>query len=175
MLGPDELRSLVHKLWRAGVVSIEEVRQGDRLADAWAAREIEAHWLIRNVGMASQHRPPADRDEWFSRQAAWCRGEAVDYKAKLADALRQRDDERRNHIERKHIDATPNDGYPLRILRAYRADCDMRWSLSTTNGGQDATPLMEQLNALQDQRAAILDKAITALAAGNGETRNGPD
>lgn len=72
--------------------------------------------------------------------------------------------ENRNHVERKHIDATPNDGYPLRILRAYRADCDMRWSLSTTNGGQDATPLMEKSNIMQDQRAAILDTAIAALA-----------
>ena len=67
-----------------------------------------------------------------------------------------------NHIERKHIDATPNEGYPIRILRIYRADCDMRWA--DTSDGDVGNPLMVALNEMQDKRAVILDWAIAALA-----------
>jgi hypothetical protein len=67
----------------------------------------------------------------------------------------------RNYVERKHIDVTPNDGLPLRILQAYRVDCDMRWA-KTTDGVED-TPLIRALNDLQEQRAEILDRAIAQL------------
>jgi len=80
-----------------------------------------------------------------------------------ADALRKRLEEaEKNHIERKHIPATPDDGYPLRILRVYRADCDMRWA--DTSDGDVGNPLTVALNEMQDKRAAILDRAIAALA-----------
>ena len=69
----------------------------------------------------------------------------------------------RNAVERKHIDATPDEDYPLRILRAYRADCNMPWSTMTDE--QRDSPLTQALNALQGERMVILDRAIAALAA----------
>ena len=77
---------------------------------------------------------------------------------KRIEALERAD---RNHIERKHIDATPDEGYPLRILRAYRADCDARWA--DTSDGDVGNPLTVALNEMQDQRAVVLDRAIAAL------------
>ena len=52
-----------------------------------------------------------------------------------------------------HVDATPDDGYPLRILRAYRENCDIMWS---DNFWSDT-------NAAQRKRAEILDRAIALL------------
>jgi len=75
----------------------------------------------------------------------------------------------RNLVERKHIDATPDADYPLRILRTYRADCDLRWEESTVIGAAHAdSPLTKALNELQDQRAVLLDAAIAVLAAARG-------
>jgi len=31
-----------------------------------------------------------------------------------------------------YIDATPNDDYPIRILRAYRENCNATWTDNTT-------------------------------------------
>lgn len=59
----------------------------------------------------------------------------------------------------KHIDATPDDGYPLRILRAYRASCDMRFHANPP------LALVDKLNDLQERRAEILDTAIALLEA----------
>ena len=55
------------------------------------------------------------------------------------------------------VDATPDDGYPLRILRAYRENCNCKW---------EATPaswLYEQMNKDCEKRAVILDRAISVL------------
>ena len=56
-----------------------------------------------------------------------------------------------------HIDATPDDEYPLRILRAYRLNCDVRWESNTRH------PLLDQMSADQGKRAKILDRAIALL------------
>jgi hypothetical protein len=61
-----------------------------------------------------------------------------------------------------HVDATPDEGYPLRILRAYRENCNCRWA-TTTDGAMDA--LCGMMNEMCDKRAAILDKAIARLEA----------
>ena len=36
-----------------------------------------------------------------------------------------------------HVDGTPNEEYPLRILRAYRENCNYRWEDNTE--GKPAT------------------------------------
>jgi len=67
-----------------------------------------------------------------------------------------------NEIPIQHIDATPNKGYPLRILQAYRQDCDCRWG-EDTGGSEPTNPLLKQMNEQCDQRAKILDEAINKL------------
>ncbi len=62
----------------------------------------------------------------------------------------------------RHVDATPDDGYVLRILRAYRQNCDLRWS-STTDDIEESHPLIAHMNAASDKRAALLDAAIAKL------------
>ena len=57
----------------------------------------------------------------------------------------------------EHVDATPDAEYPVRILRAYRQNCDMRWEASPPS------PLCDELNRLQEQRARLLDQAIAVL------------
>jgi hypothetical protein len=61
-----------------------------------------------------------------------------------------------------HVDATPDENYPLRILQAYRRMCDGKWSASSV-GVDETNPLIKALNDMQDKRAKILDKAITKL------------
>ena len=61
-----------------------------------------------------------------------------------------------------HVDATPDEDYPIRILRAHRSNCDLRWS-STTTGDDETNPLVIAMNELNDKRAALLDKAIALL------------
>lgn len=61
-----------------------------------------------------------------------------------------------------HVDGSPDAGYPLRILRAYRANCDSRYEGS---GDEGARIFCETMNDHQRQRAEILDKAIATLEA----------
>jgi len=56
-----------------------------------------------------------------------------------------------------HVDGTPNKEYPLRILRAYRENCNCRWVSDTENS------LIKTMNEMCEQRAAILDRAIAVL------------
>lgn len=56
-----------------------------------------------------------------------------------------------------HVDATPDENYPLRILRAYRENCNCEWVSDTDN------PLIDQMNKHCRQRAVILDAAIAVL------------
>lgn len=56
-----------------------------------------------------------------------------------------------------YVDATPDEGYPLRILRTYRANCDCRWVSELEN------PLIQLMNKNQEERAKILDVAIATL------------
>lgn len=61
-----------------------------------------------------------------------------------------------------HIDATPDDSYALRILRAYRSNCNCIWS-DTTNGTETEVPLLKLMNDQQKQRMTILSKSIRIL------------
>ena len=56
-----------------------------------------------------------------------------------------------------HVDATPDEDYPVRILRAYRENCNVKFVSNTEN------PLIKQMNKNCDQRAVILDAAIAVL------------
>ncbi len=56
-----------------------------------------------------------------------------------------------------HVEATPNEGYPLRILEAYRENCNCRFVSNYKS------PLIDQMNADYDKRGVILDKAIACL------------
>jgi len=63
--------------------------------------------------------------------------------------------------EVKYIDATPDEDYPLRILRTYRDNCDCLWATGTD--GSCDNPLFQHMNEDQHRRAVILDKAIKKL------------
>lgn len=56
-----------------------------------------------------------------------------------------------------YVDATPNGGYALRILRAYRENCNCRWE------AEPPSPIVDLMNEHCELRAAELDKAITIL------------
>lgn len=63
-----------------------------------------------------------------------------------------------------HIDATPNADYPLRILRAYLAESDGRYSATTNQGENSPVPVwMAAMNAAQVERAKYLRDAIGIL------------
>lgn len=63
-----------------------------------------------------------------------------------------------------HVDSTPDDEYPLRILCAYRENCNVRWSVNGKNdGGFIDDKLCNIMNKHCEQRAEILDKAIMVL------------
>ena len=61
-----------------------------------------------------------------------------------------------------HVDSTPDEEYPLRILRAYREGCNCLWS-DTTQGTDTENPLLKLMNEHQKQRVEILDRAIAIL------------
>lgn len=67
-----------------------------------------------------------------------------------------------NKIPINFVDATPDKDYALRILKSYRDNCDCKFIMN------NPTPLIEEMNRLQDERAKILDKAIEILEK-NGE------
>jgi len=58
-----------------------------------------------------------------------------------------------------HVDYTPDDKYPLRILQAYRENCNVCWQADS----QIDSKICDIMNAHCEQRAAILDKAIAIL------------
>ena len=62
----------------------------------------------------------------------------------------------------EHIDGTPDDEYVIRILKAYRYNCDVKWA-SNTNG-EDDNPLCIGMNKHNDERAKLLDEAIELLS-----------
>ena len=61
------------------------------------------------------------------------------------------------------IDATPDGGYALRILRRYRQDAYTRWADSTDEDRPVTNLLLVAMNQMQEKRVAELDKAIAAL------------
>ena len=56
-----------------------------------------------------------------------------------------------------HVDATPDGGYALRILRAYLENARCKWVADPPNA------LCDAMNEDCDKRAALLDEAIRAL------------
>lgn len=66
-----------------------------------------------------------------------------------------------------HIDATPDESYPLRILQAYRRLGDFRWS-DSSNDVSENNVLVKTMNELQEKRNALLDRAIALLATQQG-------
>ena len=58
------------------------------------------------------------------------------------------------------IDATPDEEYPLRILRTHRTNCNSKWIAEPSN------IVYDQMNEDQDKRAEILDRAIKLLEGG---------
>lgn len=62
-----------------------------------------------------------------------------------------------------HVDETPDEDYPIRILRAYRERCDYLISSTTLMDGEKENPLFVEMNKLQKKRAKILDRAIKKL------------
>ena len=56
-----------------------------------------------------------------------------------------------------HVDATPDAEYALRILKAYRENCNCKWASDPENA------LIKFMNETNDERARILDKAIKTL------------
>jgi len=66
-------------------------------------------------------------------------------------------------INEVRIDMTPDRNLPLRILWAYRDECDCLWS-DNTNGSEPMNPLLIAMNEDQRQRALILDRAIARLS-----------
>lgn len=67
-----------------------------------------------------------------------------------------------NEVAIKNVDATPDGGYALRILQAYRQECDARWA-DATSGEPPTNLLLIAMNDAQDKRAAELDRAIAWL------------
>ncbi len=63
----------------------------------------------------------------------------------------------------KFIDATPNEEYPLRILRAYRENCNCLWADSSDPDKEVTNPLFKLMNDAQRERASILDRSIDKL------------
>ena len=62
----------------------------------------------------------------------------------------------------RHVDATPDNMYPIRILQAHRENCNCKWSNSASEIETD-NPLLKLMNEQNDERAKILDKAISIL------------
>jgi len=59
------------------------------------------------------------------------------------------------------VDCTPDHEYPIRILRAHRANCNCRWKTSGLSAEQ--TRFYELMNHVCELRAQILDDAIRKL------------
>jgi hypothetical protein len=60
-----------------------------------------------------------------------------------------------------YVDATPDQDYALRILQAYRANCDVRWSRSGLS--ESVGEACRIMNEACEKRALILDQAIAIL------------
>lgn len=67
-----------------------------------------------------------------------------------------------NKIPTYHVNATPDDEYPIRLLQAYRNDCDLPWITHPTDS-EGSKALAKIMNEHQQQRAVILDKALEKL------------
>ncbi len=60
------------------------------------------------------------------------------------------------------VDGTPNEGLPLRILRAYLKDAKCMWKASGLTGNQKH--IYEMMNDQNRKRAQVLERAIKTLS-----------
>jgi hypothetical protein len=60
------------------------------------------------------------------------------------------------------IDSTPDVYYPIRILEAYRENCNCKW-VDTSDENGTANFLIIKMNKACDERALILDRVISVL------------
>jgi hypothetical protein len=60
-----------------------------------------------------------------------------------------------------NIDATPDGGYALRILKTYRMRCNEKWIVKGISDNEKL--IYDAMNDAQDKRAIELDKAIAKL------------
>lgn len=72
-----------------------------------------------------------------------------------------------------HIDSTPDNNYPLRVLRAYRENCNVTYSTDISgDAGGSLSLVCKTMNDDQRKRAKILDKAIEALEKARNQEVN---
>ena len=64
-----------------------------------------------------------------------------------------------------HVDMTPDEELPLRILQAYRDNCNTRWEVHGLP--EDKSRIYDMMNDHCEQRAGILDRAIALLEKGD--------
>jgi hypothetical protein len=64
-------------------------------------------------------------------------------------------------MREQHIDATPDGGYALRILKVYRMRCNEKWIVKGIPDNEKR--IYDAMNDAQDERAIELDKAIAKL------------
>lgn len=69
-----------------------------------------------------------------------------------------------------HINSKPDNEYVLRILRAYRTNCDCRWVFGKWDEKKNEyvepkDTIYSVMNQYQRERAELLDEAIRALEA----------
>lgn len=76
-----------------------------------------------------------------------------------------------NERSRIFVNATPDDGYPLRILQAYLADGDV-YMTDNTEGEPPSNPLCVAMNEANEQRTEIVRQAIEDLLAGREAREN---
>lgn len=62
-----------------------------------------------------------------------------------------------------YVDATPDDGYVLRILQAYRDNCDAIWATEGDGVSKDMKEFCSAMNDAQKKRLVLLDAAIQKL------------
>jgi len=61
------------------------------------------------------------------------------------------------------VDATPDDDYPIRILKAYLLNTQCKWIV---HGLPESDSIIyDMMNETQDKRRVILEKAISKLEA----------
>jgi len=60
-----------------------------------------------------------------------------------------------------HVDMTPNNDLPARILRAYLENCNCKWEVSGLS--ESARLIYDKMNEAQEERKEILETAIRRL------------
>lgn len=114
-----------------------------------------------------------DFDPLNSGRRAWCSSLSTYFRGALGVAFNDGemflfyaedlvDPVQTDVIPKTHVNATPDDELPIRLLQAYRDDCDILWS---TDGDGVNKTLAEIMNKSQQERAVILDKALEKLRA----------